>query len=159
MSKIACIVAYAKNRVIGVNNQLPWQLKADLQFFKQTTMGCPIIMGRKTWDSLGRPLPGRRNIVISRNPNWQADSAEHASSLAEALTMTQDCPQVFIIGGEQIFKQALDVADTIYATEIDLTPDGDAFFPPLSDEWKKVSEQVQEPENNIHFSFVRYEKS
>lgn len=158
MTHLACIVAYANNRVIGVDNQLPWRLKADLQFFKQTTLGHPIIMGRKTWDSLGRPLPGRRNIVITRQLDWQAEGAERATSLEQALALVQETPMAFILGGEQIFKLALPLCQTLYVTEVDLTPTGDAFFPELSSEWVEVSRQVQASENNINFSFVRYEK-
>lgn len=158
MTHLACIVAYANNRVIGVDNQLPWRLKADLQFFKQTTLGHPIIMGRKTWDSLGRPLPGRRNIVITRQLDWQAEGAERATSLEQALALVQETPMAFILGGEQIYKLALPLCQTLYVTEVDLTPTGDAFFPELSSEWVEVSRQVQASENNINFSFVRYEK-
>lgn len=111
MSTLALIVAMARNRVIGKDNTLPWHLPEDLQHFKRTTLGAPIIMGRRTWDSIGRPLPGRRNIVVSRQPDWQATGAEHARSLPDALALCaaadSPAPRVFVIGGAQLYAQAL----------------------------------------------------
>jgi dihydrofolate reductase len=152
---ISMIVARSRNHVIGRDNQMPWKISADLQFFKRVTMGHPVIMGRKTWESIGRPLPGRRNIVVSRNADYSPVGAELASSLDEALASLSDSSRVFVIGGEQLFKQAFDKADRLYVTEIDLDVEGgDTFFeiPNVSD-WKEV-ERVPGSENDIHFAFV-----
>ena len=152
---ISMIVARSRNHVIGRDNQMPWKISADLQFFKRVTMGHPVIMGRKTWESIGRPLPGRRNIVISRNADYAPAGAELASSLDEALTRLSEFPRVFVIGGEQLFKQAFDRADRLYVTEIDIEVEGgDTFFeiPNVAD-WKEV-ERVLGSENDIHFAFV-----
>lgn len=156
---ISMIVARSRNHVIGRNNQMPWKISADLQFFKRVTMGHPVIMGRKTWESIGRPLPGRRNIVVSRNKNYKATGAELAGSLDEALASLHESPRVFVIGGEQLFKQAFAKADCLYITEINLDiDDGDTFFEvPNPSDWKEV-ERISESENNIHFDFVTLER-
>ena len=156
---ISMIVARSRNHVIGRDNQMPWKISADLQFFKRVTMGHPVIMGRKTWESIGRPLPGRRNIVISRNADYAPAGAELAGSLDEALTRLSEFPRVFVIGGEQLFKQAFDRADRLYVTEIDIEVEGgDTFFeiPNVAD-WKEV-ERVPGSENDIHFAFVTLER-
>src|SRR5690554_5083866 len=119
------VVAYARNRVIGRDNDLPWRLPSDLAHFKRVTMGCPIIMGRKTWESLGRPLPGRLNVVISRNPAYQAEGATLCTNLKEALHACGDAPRACIIGGEQLFRDALPAVDEIIATEIHADIEGD----------------------------------
>ncbi|QWD91158.1 dihydrofolate reductase [Polynucleobacter sp. MWH-Braz-FAM2G] len=152
---ISMIVARSRNHVIGRDNQMPWKISADLQFFKRVTMGHPVIMGRKTWESIGRPLPGRRNIVVSRNANLQLTGAELASSLNEALSRLSAFPRVFVIGGEQLFKQAFDIADQIYITEIDLDVEGgDTFFEvPKETDWKEV-ERTPGSEGDITFNFV-----
>jgi len=126
---LSLIAAVARNGAIGRNNQLVERISEDLKFFKRTTLGHPIIMGRKTWDSLGRPLPGRRNVVITRNPQWRADGAERAGSLSAALDLLQGLPKVFVIGGAQIYAQALPLADELVLTEIDADLEGDTFFP------------------------------
>lgn len=156
---ISMIVARSRNHVIGRNNQMPWKISADLQFFKRVTMGHPVIMGRKTWESIGRPLPGRRNIVVSRNNDYEATGAELADSLNEALNRLNESPRVFVIGGEQLFKQAFAKADRLYITEIDIDIEGgDTFFEvPNPTEWKEV-ERIAESENNIHFDFVTLER-
>ncbi|QWD64432.1 dihydrofolate reductase [Polynucleobacter sp. MWH-UH2A] len=156
---ISMIVARSRNHVIGRDNQMPWKISADLQFFKRVTMGHPVIMGRKTWESIGRPLPGRRNIVVSRNADYSPTGAELAGSLDEALASLADSPRVFVIGGEQLFKQAFDKADRLYVTEIDIdVEDGDTFFEiPNASEWKEV-ERVPGSENNIDFAFVTLER-
>ena len=156
---ISMIVARSRNHVIGRNNQMPWKISADLQFFKRVTMGHPVIMGRKTWESIGRPLPGRRNIVISRNANYPLTGAELAGSLDEALALLGEFPRVFVIGGEQLFKQAFSLADRLYITEIALDiEDGDTFFEvPDPANWKEV-ERIAESENGIHFDFVTLER-
>jgi dihydrofolate reductase len=126
---LSLIAAVARNGAIGKDNQLLAHIPDDLKFFRRTTLGCPVIMGRKTWDSIGRPLPGRRNIVITRNPQWAAVGAERASSLAEAVAMTEGAAKVFVIGGAEIYAQAIDEADELVLTEIDADFDGDVFFP------------------------------
>jgi dihydrofolate reductase len=156
----------ARNRTIGLNNQMPWHLPEDLAHFKHTTMGAPVIMGRKTFDSilasLGRPLPGRRNIVISRNLQWQHAGAETAHSLALALGLVQQEAEVFVIGGGQLYAEALPLAQRLVVTEIDAEFAGDTFFPQIdADEWQKtahVAKKALAP-NNFDFAFVTYERS
>lgn len=143
---LAMIAALAENRVIGLDNHMPWHLPADLKHFKATTLGKPIIMGRKTWDSLGRPLPGRLNIVVSRQPGLQLQGAEVFGDLdaalerADAWAREQGVEELMLIGGAQLYDQALPMAERLYLTRIDLLPQGDAFFPEWSvDEWRCVS--------------------
>lgn len=156
---ISMIVARSRNHVIGRDNQMPWKISADLQFFKRVTMGHPVIMGRKTWESIGRPLPGRRNIIVSRNADYQATGGELVGSLDEALKSLSEFERVFVIGGEQLFKQAFDKADRLYITEIDLDiDDGDTFFEvPNASNWKEV-ERTPGSEGDITFSFVTLER-
>jgi dihydrofolate reductase len=153
------IVARSRNHVIGRDNQMPWKISADLQFFKRVTMGHPVIMGRKTWESIGRPLPGRRNIVVSRNEAYEATGGELVGSLDEALKSLGDFPRVFVIGGEQLFTQAFPKADRLYITEIDMDVDGgDTFFEvPNSSDWKEV-ERTPGSEGDIAFSFITLER-
>lgn len=160
MPHISIIVAYARNRCIGLNNTLPWRLPSDLAHFKKTTLGKPVIMGRKTWDSLGRPLPGRTNIVISRNAQLELEGAIVCGSLEQAMVQCADEEAVFIIGGQQIFTEGLAVAHEIIATEITSDVSGDTFFPVLSaDEWKETERLAQPPENGLSFDFVRYQRT
>ena len=156
---ISMIVARSRNHVIGRDNQMPWKISADLQFFKRVTMGHPVIMGRKTWESIGRPLPGRRNIVVSRNTSYEPTGGELAGSLDEALNQLSEAPRVFVIGGEQLFKQAFDKADRLYITEIDMDVEGgDTFFEvPNASDWKEV-ERTPGLENDIQFNFVTLER-
>ena len=148
------IVARSRNHVIGKDNQMPWKISADLQFFKKVTMGYPIIMGRKTWESIGRPLPGRRNIVVSRNSDYQANGAELVSSLDQALQSLRDFERVFVIGGQQLFNQAFPLADQLFITEIELEVEGDTFFEvPNPQNWKIV-EKTEASEGDIQFSYV-----
>ena len=156
---ISMIVARAHNDVIGRNNQLPWKISADLQFFKRVTMGFPVIMGRKTWESIGRPLPGRRNIVVSRNADLKLTGAEVAGSLQDALNRLIDLDRVFVIGGQQLFAQAFDLADRLYITEIDIAIDGgDTFFTiPSQEEWREI-ERIPERDGDVHFEFVTLER-
>ncbi len=156
---ISMIVARSRNHVIGRDNQMPWKISADLQFFKRVTMGYPVIMGRKTWESIGRPLPGRRNIVVSRNAGYEPTGGELASSLDEALNRLSAAPRVFVIGGEQLFKQAFDRADRLFITEIDMDVEGgDTFFElPNKADWKEV-ERTSGSENGIQFHFVTLER-
>jgi dihydrofolate reductase len=156
---ISMIVARSRNHVIGRDNQMPWKISADLQFFKRVTMGHPVIMGRKTWESIGRPLPGRRNIVVSRNANYEAVGGELVGSLDEALKSLSEFERVFVIGGEQLFTQAFPIADRLYITEINLDIDGgDTFFEvPNALDWKEV-ERTPGSEGDITFSFITLER-
>ena len=156
---ISMIVARSRNHVIGRDNQMPWKISADLQFFKKVTMGHPVIMGRKTWESIGRPLPGRRNIVISRNADLQLPGAEVVNSLDAALNALNEFSRVFVIGGEQLFTQAFPQADRLYITEIDINiEDGDTFFEvPNESEWKEV-ERTPASEGDIDFNFITLER-
>jgi dihydrofolate reductase len=156
---ISMIVARSRNHVIGRDNQMPWKISADLQFFKRVTMGHPVIMGRKTWESIGRPLPGRRNIVVSRNANYPINGGELVGSLEEALSSLAEFPRVFVIGGEQLFTQAFDKADRLYITEIDLDVEGgDTFFEvPNESSWKEV-ERTPGSEGDITFNFITLER-
>ena len=157
----ALIVATADNGVIGRQGQLPWHLPLDLKHFKQLTLGHPVLMGRRTWESIGRPLPGRANIVITRQPDWAAPGCEVAHSLAEALTLAatrSGGELVCVIGGGEIYQAALPAADVVYLTEVHhAVPDGDAFFPPLSPtDWREETRERHEAdEKHAHaFSFV-----
>lgn len=156
---ISMIVARSRNHVIGKDNQMPWKISADLQFFKKVTMGHPVIMGRKTWESIGRPLPGRRNIVVSRNTDLQLIGAEVVNSLDGALATLSEFPRVFVIGGEQLFTQAFPKANRLFITEIDIDVDGgDTFFEvPNPSEWKEV-ERTPASEGEITFNFMTLER-
>jgi len=156
---ISMIVARSRNHVIGRDNQMPWKISADLQFFKRVTMGHPVIMGRKTWESIGRPLPGRRNIVVSHNADYEATGGELVGSLEEALKSLSEFERVFVIGGEQLFTQAFPKADRLYITEIDLDIDGgDTFFEvPNASDWQEV-ERTPGSEGDISFSFITLER-
>ena len=156
---VKCVVAYSRNRVIGKENALPWHLPADLQHFKRNTMGQPIIMGRKTWDSLGRPLPGRRNIVISRDPQKTVVGAEVFCSLDQALQACHNEAVVCIIGGAQIFNEALPLIEELIATEVHADIEGDVFFPELDgQQWQEISRHPQAVENGYAYDFVTYRR-
>lgn len=156
---VSLIVAYSTNRTIGRDNALPWKLPGDLAHFKRTTMGCPVIMGRKTWESLGRPLPGRRNIVITSQTGYQATGAETVTSLDQALERTRDSAEVFVIGGAQIYAQSLSVASRVVATEVHAHVQGDAFFPELdSNIWQETSRNHQPEENGLSYDLVEYRR-
>jgi len=127
--RISLIAAVARGGAIGRDNVLLCRISDDLKFFKRTTLGAPVLMGRKTWDSIGRPLPGRRNVVITRNAGWQAEGAERAGSLDEALALVAGAPKAFVIGGGEIYRAALPRADELVLTEIDADFEADAFFP------------------------------
>jgi len=136
------IVAVADNGVIGNDNQLPWRIPADLKYFKQVTLGKPIIMGRLTYESIGKPLPGRSNIVVTRNTAWQAEGVERAGDFSQALAIAKkiaddsDLEEVMIIGGATIYREALPLADRLYLTRVHIEVEGDAFFPNLNiNEW------------------------
>nr|WP_247687408.1 type 3 dihydrofolate reductase [Pseudoalteromonas luteoviolacea] len=156
------IAAMAKDRVIGDDNKMPWHLPADLQHFKRITMGKPVIMGRKTFESIGRPLPGRRNIVITRNEQYQAEGIETASSTEEALALVDKIDEVMIIGGGNIYEQFLPLCNRLYLTHIDLEVAGDTQFPdylPFG-EWVESEVETYEPDerNKYHYKFVTLNK-
>lgn len=159
---IHLIYARAANGVIGLNNTMPWHLPEDLAHFKQLTSGNPVVMGRKTWDSLPerfRPLPGRTNIVVTRSTDWQADGVVRAGTLEEALHAgAQHGDTVWVMGGAQIYAQALPLADVVEVTIIDQDFEGDAYAPPLGAEWTETSRQDLVSAKGLPFSFVRYER-
>ena len=155
--RINLIAAMAKNRVIGIDNKMPWHLPADFAWFKKTTLGHPVIMGRKTFDSMGKALPGRRNIVVSRNPDWRAPGCDVFSSLAAALASCQGIDDVFVIGGASLYREALSIADRLYITEVDAAPAGDTWFPEWpAAEWQEKSRanHVPDEKNAYTLSFV-----
>ena len=160
--KIGLIWAQARNRVIGKNGVMPWHLPEDLAHFKRTTLSHPVIMGRKTWDSIPqrfRPLPGRTNIVVTRQPDWNENGAQRTSSLREALQLCENSAQVWIIGGAQIYAQALPLADELVVTEIDADFDGDAHAPALSAEWREVARDPVVAASGLRLAFVTYRQA
>lgn len=151
---ISIIVAVAKNGVIGCHNRLIWHISEDLKRFKALTIGHPIIMGRKTFESIGRPLPGRTNIVVSRNTELKIDGVSVVGSIQEAIDMLPQEDEIFIIGGGQIYEQALPLTSKIYLTLVDQTPDGDTFFPEITqDEWREVKRTEADG-----YAFIDYER-
>ncbi len=157
--KLHLIFARAANGVIGHHNTLPWHLPEDMAHFKRTTLGCPVIMGRKTWDSLPpkfRPLPGRLNVVVTRQLDWQAEGALRAHSLAEAMALCPANSDAWVIGGAEMYAQALPLADTAVVTEIDASYEGDAFAPKFGPQWTEVSREPQRSATGLRFSFVTY---
>lgn len=152
--EIALIVARARNGVIGRNNALPWRLRDDLQQFKQRTSGHSIIMGRKTWESLGRPLPNRRHIVVSRQADYHAEGITVVGSLAAAIDACAGVERAFIIGGAEIYAQSLELADVLWITEVDAEVEGDAWFPPLpANRFTEVSRQHFDASEQNEFAF------
>ena len=149
----------SQNYVIGLKNKLPWHISADLKNFKIITLGNPIIMGRKTYDSIGRPLKDRDNIVISRDNSLKIDGVEVVDSLERAIFMTAEAPEIFIIGGQQIYQIALPLATHMYVTKVEGNFEGDAYFPDYNqDEWREVAREDLITENNLNFSFLKYER-
>jgi len=155
---IKIIVATSKNKVIGNNNELIWKLSSDLKRFKELTTGHPVVMGRKTYESIGKPLPNRRNIIITRNLEYEVNGFEVVSSLEEALLLTNnDC---FIIGGGEIYKQSLEVADKIYLTIVHKDFEGDTTFPELGKEWATIDTKDfdADEKNEYNYSFIEYDR-
>jgi dihydrofolate reductase len=159
MTTVHLIYARARNGVIGKDGVMPWHLPEDLAHFKRITLNHPVIMGRRTWDSIParfRPLPGRANIVVTRQTDWHENGAQRASSLREALQKCEHEAQAWVIGGAQIYAQALPLADEVVVTEIDADFDGDAFAPTLGPEWRETAREPQAAANGLRFAFVRY---
>jgi dihydrofolate reductase len=155
------IAAHADNRVIGKNNDMPWYLPADLAYFKKITLGKPIIMGRKTYESIGRPLPGRKNIVISRDNSYQAQGVEVVGSVDAALALVSGVEEVMVIGGGAIYQHCLPAAQRLYITHIDAEIDGDTYFPKYDlTEWKKVASDVRPvgEKNQYQLDFAVYQR-
>lgn len=160
MKKISIIVAMSKNRVIGVKNSLPWHISEDLKRFKRLTTGYPIIMGRKTFESIGKPLPERRNIVVSRNQNLKVQDVEVVKSIEDALKICSSENLIFIIGGEQIYNLAMPYANNIHLTEVNKEVEGDAFFPEFDKkEWKEIARENSKDFIDTSYSFVEYRRS
>jgi dihydrofolate reductase len=158
--RVALVAAVARGGVIGRDGTIPWRLPEDVAFFKELTTGHPVVMGRKTWESIPdrfRPLPGRRNVVVTRNPEWAADGAERAGSVEEALALVEGAERVFVIGGAEVYAAALPHADELVLTEIDAEFEGDTFFP----EWdragfEEVSRAQQVAADGTRLAFVTY---
>jgi len=162
MTSLSLIVAMAKNRTIGINNTLPWRCPEDLKHFKALTMGHHIIMGRKTYDSIGRPLPGRTTVVVTRDPQLKIADCLIAHSLPDALAACANDSQAFIVGGAEIYSQAMQYADTLYITEIQQDVAGDAWFPEFDrSEWLETAREVrhQEVPQLLEYHFVTYRRT
>ncbi|MGB2079309.1 MAG: type 3 dihydrofolate reductase [Vibrio sp.] len=158
--KISMIAAMAHNRVIGIENQMPWHLPADFAWFKQQTMGKPVVMGRKTYESIGRPLPGRLNIVISRNPDLAIEGVTCVTSLEQAFTAAADCDELMVIGGGSIYQAFLEKAHRLYLTYVDAKLDGDTQFPDWGENWQQVEsiERARDEKNQYDMRFVILER-
>lgn len=157
--RISIIAAMAKNRVIGIDNTLPWRLPEDLKHFKDLTLGHHILMGRKTYESLGRPLPGRTSVVITRSQDLQAPGCLVANSIAEAVTACDQDNEIFFIGGENLYRQALAIADRIYLTEIKADFSGDAWFPEFDIEsWRETERKHCTAANGLEYDLLVYDK-
>ncbi|MDB5946152.1 MAG: dihydrofolate reductase [Ramlibacter sp.] len=162
MRRLHLIFARSANGVIGKDGGLPWHLPEDLAHFKRLTSGHPVIMGRKTWDSLPprfRPLPGRLNIVVTRQPGWRADGAMRAASLDEALALAPAEADVWVIGGAEIYRAALPLAHSAVVTEIDAEFDGDAHAPVLGPRWRETLREAHTAASGLQFSFVTYQNT
>lgn len=161
-ARISIIVAMAQNRTIGINNTLPWRCPEDLRHFKTLTMGHHMIMGRKTFDSIGKPLPGRTTVVVTRNPELKIDGCIVTHSLDEAITACAGDDEIFIVGGAELYAQALPLAETIYLTEIQQDVSGDAHFPAFhATEWREVAREprLQKAPTPLQYHFVTYQRS
>jgi dihydrofolate reductase len=162
LPRLHLIYARAANGVIGFNGTLPWHLPEDLAHFKRTTLGCPVIMGRKTWDSLPpkfRPLPGRANIVVTRQPDWNEIGAQRASDMREALQLCEQTADVWVIGGAQLYALAEPMATTAVVTEIEQNFEGDAFAPTLGAAWSETARERHVAASGLPFCFVTYTRT
>ncbi len=158
---ISIIAAMAEKRVIGLNNHMPWHLPADLRHFKALTLGKPIVMGRQTYLSLGKPLPERRNIVLTHDLNFVAPGCEVVHNWSEVETLCADCDEMMVIGGEAVYKQILPLANRLYLTKIELETTGDRFFPQWNDdEWRLVAEEAfaADDKNPYAYRFLEYRR-
>jgi len=166
--RLALIVAQGLNRVIGNDNKLPWYLPEDLRYFKEVTMGKPIIMGRKTFESIGKPLPGRLNIVITRDSTWSAEGVKVVSGLDNAIevgegqALIDGVEEAVIIGGAQIYAQSLSIVDRLYLTQVEAEPEGDAYFPEIDySQWQELGRQsfpAGDQPNRYPYSFIVYDR-
>lgn len=160
--RLGLVYARAANGVIGRDGRLPWHLPEDLAHFKRVTLGAPVIMGRRTWDSVPpkfRPLPGRRNIVVTRQQDWQAAGVEVAGSLEQALALCKDADRVWVIGGAQLYAQAEPLARVAEVTEIEQSFDGDAYAPTLGPAWHEVARERHVTASGLALSFVTYQQT
>jgi len=158
--RIYLVAAVAANRIIGANGQLPWHLPEDLTHFKQLTLGHPVIMGRRTWESLGGALPGRENIVVTGRPGFEAPGAAVATSLQAALALCYGETTVFVIGGTRLFEAALPIADRLVMTEIHRDYQGDTWFPPYDrSRWREAQREAHTGADGTKFDFVLYERA
>jgi len=158
---VSLIWAMDRNRLIGKDNALPWKLPADMQWFRKQTMGKPVLMGRKTFDSIGKPLPGRKNIILSRQAGLSIEGCHVVVSLSEAKSIAADTDEIMVIGGSEIYALLLPEADRLYCTEIEATFDGDTWFPAFGeDEWKQTFVETHEPDesNAYPYRFLIYER-
>lgn len=161
MSKLSIIVAMARNRTIGINNTLPWRCPEDLKHFKVLTMGHHMIMGRKTFDSIGKPLPGRTTVVVTRDRNLKIEGCVMAHSIADAIQACAGDAEIFIVGGAEIYAQALPLANTLYITEIQQDVEGDAHFPGFDENaWRETAREIrsQETPQPLQYHFVTYQR-
>ena len=159
MTQLSLIVAMDENRLIGSNNGLPWHLPADLAYFKRTTLGKPILMGRKTYESIGRPLPGRQNIVITRNPDFSAPGCDIAGDIDAALALCGEASEVMLIGGATLYEQAMTQVSTLYITHIRSRYEGDTWFPAFdAADWKEIEREDHKADenNSTDYSFAKY---
>ncbi|MCX4188633.1 type 3 dihydrofolate reductase [Methylophaga sp. OBS4] len=159
--KIAIIVAMDEQGLIGKNNDLPWKISADLQFFRRTTMGKPLIMGRNTHESIGRPLPGRRNIIVTRQPDYQAEGCEVVHSAEAALSACQDAEEVMVMGGASLYEQLLPRCDRLYLTRVHARLEGDTWFPAWDEnDWQLLScdDHQADEKNEFDYSFMLLER-
>jgi len=158
---LSIISAMDENRLIGKGNALPWHLPADLAFFKRTTLNKPVIMGRKTYESIGKPLPGRHNIIISRNPAYRIDGCDTCADIDAALALAADQVEAMLIGGASLYEQTIELAETLYITEIHAKFEGDAWFPAIDpSRWEAVWREDHEPDerNKSAYSFIKYRR-
>jgi dihydrofolate reductase len=157
---LAVVAAVARGGVIGRDNAIPWRLPEDMRRFRSLTTGHAVVMGRRTWDSLPdrfRPLPGRRNVVVTRNADWSAEGAERASSLEDALGLLASEPKVFVMGGAELYASALPLADELLLTHVDLEVEGDAFFPPFDRRaFEEATREARVADDGTRYAFVRY---
>lgn len=156
---LSIIAAVARNGVIGIGNRLPWRLPEDLKHFKRLTLGHHLIMGRKTYESIGRPLPGRVSIILTRDTGYRAESGLTAGSVEAALALCGDDPEVFVVGGAQLYAQLLPLADRLYLTEIEADFTGDAFFPRIDRaQWEEIGREPHVSDKGLAYAFVTYQR-